>query len=875
MMTGIECPGGRIPQFSFELTTAASQLSKSPMETTGNAAGFAQADGIWSFSTDPLSHVMTTYYSTDPGTKSLVSSILLPTPYTQWMLPSAVQGARRPTAFYYTGLPSPNRDVVRLIDLQTGAMTEIFSEPFGTRPQPLGLGTRPRAAYDPINDSYVILYGDSDVYLSVLDGPAEIVCDTTHLETKSAIAFYDGLVYALAVIGNVASIVVISAETGVEIAVIQEPSAAFAEVDGNQITADAGGVFCYIFAGSDSRSYQVSFDSPPTTASWRLLASELDFYVAGRAPASGQSNSNFLASSMQAMIGPDFQGQWTFIRYAAYDPLAIPVSAVIAGICEEAGETRYDVSGIPESDLVWGYKRTNPASARSNLEPLLTAFSIFIVDEDGFIKFKKYENIGSVATISFAELGQSEDGSEPSDAMPLSRTQEIDLPRTVTVNYIEKDFDYQTASERESRQVTGATEDMQVDVPLALNDGPSEAKKIATQVLYQRHRSQNTRSTKVSRKYAFLSPGDGVTIEYPQGTSRLWRVMSMTDTGALVELNLEPGDAQLFQQTAIGATGYAGQTVAPLPPPTRLQLLDTSILRDEDNNGGLYAAMSGLSDGWPGAELFIGDSDVNLASVGTVANEAVSGFAETALGAWTPGLVDETNLLTVNVGRFELSSISRSALLNGAANIAAIGGPGRWEIIKFQRADDLGSGRYILSGLLRGIRGTEWARGLHRVSDVFVLMGIPGTLRPNFDTGSIGQTKAYRAITKGRNLDSGSSQFYANTAEGLKPFSPDVLRKSVSSNDIVLTWSRRTRLSENWLLGIVPLGEESERWEIDVFSSSAFTTVKRTLTSTTTTVTYSSAQQVLDFGSNQTTLYVRIYQISGQVGRGHVLEATL
>jgi hypothetical protein len=50
-------------------------------------------------------------------------------------------------------------------------------------------------------------------------------------------------------------------------------------------------------------------------------------------------------------------------------------------------------------------------------------------------------------------------------------------------------------------------------------------------------------------------------------------------------------------------------------------------------------------------------------------------------------------------------------------------------------------------------------------------------------------------------------------------------------------------------------------------------TVKRTLTSTTQTVTYSAAQQTTDFGATQPEVLVRVHQMSALVGRGVVKEA--
>jgi hypothetical protein len=286
-----------------------------------------------------------------------------------------------------------------------------------------------------------------------------------------------------------------------------------------------------------------------------------------------------------------------------------------------------------------------------------------------------------------------------------------------------------------------------------------------------------------------------------------------------------------------------------------------------------------MADGWHGAELFVGDDDSSLDSRGTVALTAPMGLTETALGAWTLGVIDETNLLTVSVNQNELTSITQDELLSGTDNVAAIGAPGRWEIIKFQRATATtaglnGSNRYILSGLLRGQRGTEWACSTHVAGDAFVLLSAGGLLHPSLDGGSIGQLKSYRAVSNGRSFESIASQTYASTAEGLECFSPTNLDRNIASGDITLSWVRRTRLSENWLAGVVPLGEVSERYEVDLFTSSGFTTVRRTISCTSASAVYTSAMQSAD-GYVSGPLYVKVYQISDTNGRGHELQATI
>jgi hypothetical protein len=86
---------------------------------------------------------------------------------------------------------------------------------------------------------------------------------------------------------------------------------------------------------------------------------------------------------------------------------------------------------------------------------------------------------------------------------------------------------------------------------------------------------------------------------------------------------------------------------------------------------------------------------------------------------------------------------------------------------------------------------------------------------------------------------------------------------------------RRSRFS-GWRSFVdAVLGETAESYEVDIFSDGTYTTLKRTLTSTTQTVAYTSAQQVTDFGSNQATLYVKIYQLSANVGRCYPLTESI
>jgi hypothetical protein len=95
------------------------------------------------------------------------------------------------------------------------------------------------------------------------------------------------------------------------------------------------------------------------------------------------------------------------------------------------------------------------------------------------------------------------------------------------------------------------------------------------------------------------------------------------------------------------------------------------------------------------------------------------------------------------------------------------------------------------------------------------------------------------------------------------------------AGDITLSWDRRTRLAKNFTNGFVPLGETSESYSIDVFTSNVYTTIARTISSPNQSASYTNAQQVADFGSAQATIYVDVYQISAATGRGTKLRGAV
>jgi hypothetical protein len=113
------------------------------------------------------------------------------------------------------------------------------------------------------------------------------------------------------------------------------------------------------------------------------------------------------------------------------------------------------------------------------------------------------------------------------------------------------------------------------------------------------------------------------------------------------------------------------------------------------------------------------------------------------------------------------------------------------------------------------------------------------------------------------------------------PFAPvhtgQPWRTARSPGDLTIRWTRRSRalVADAWEQVEVPLAEDLESYDVQILDGAA---IKRTLTSSTTSVLYTAAQQTADWGaplSSGQTLAIRIYQLSNRLGRGDPATVTL
>lgn len=381
-------------------------------------------------------------------------------------------------------------------------------------------------------------------------------------------------------------------------------------------------------------------------------------------------------------------------------------------------------------------------------------------------------------------------------------------------------------------------------------------------------------TTLVEVQYQNLEPADVIQLETADGTVLTLLVKAVKESAGKIELECAIATSAA---TKITEVSFPISTPPAFTPQTKGLILDIPAIHpDMDKLGVMWAACPSATGPWNGANLYRDIGSANYSIVDTTGIESIMAVCVDSLSAHTGNLVDVGHSLTVTPIEADLALESTTKeLMFAGTNTAAYGVDGRWEIIRFQNATLNMDGTYTLDNLLRGLYGTEWATGLHAIGDYFVMLEADAVGFFSTTSDVIGIAFDYKAVSYNTDIaDATTISAQSYDAVNLKPYAGCQGKGSRDgSANFAGSWTRRTRVDGGWRSGTdVPLNEATESYEIDVMNGS---TVVRTIASTATNFTYSAADQTTDFGSAQSSITFRIYQISAIVGRGYPYEVTL
>lgn len=434
------------------------------------------------------------------------------------------------------------------------------------------------------------------------------------------------------------------------------------------------------------------------------------------------------------------------------------------------------------------------------------------------------------------------------DAVERSAAAAETVPVALSLRHYDGARDYQAGVQRVMRPGPGRVE-RGVELPAVLEAGAARA--LAGARLQAGWAGRATMTLRCDWSALALAAGAAVSVDDAPG---LWRIEEREWEGMAVRLALRrvPG-AGPGMPGAASSGAIVRQVDAPHGA-THLALAELPPLREGLATAPLIVAAASGGAGWRSAALFVMSGTGEAVPIGPSAPRAVMGVAETALPVGSATLVDGRHVLTVALlaDDMDLFPADEAGLAQGR-NLCLVGR----ELIQFAGVEALGAGRYRLSGLRRGLRGTEWAMAAHEPGEAFLLVEEDRLVEPLTALGGQGEIGAMvevRAVGRGDAVPVAAALTIGG--EAVMPPSPVHLTGQTTAEGWAFGWTRRSRNGWRWASGgDVPLGEESERYAVTVLQGGV---VVRSAESATPQWQYDAAMIAADGMAGQAvTLEVR------------------
>lgn len=574
----------------------------------------------------------------------------------------------------------------------------------------------------------------------------------------------------------------------------------------------------------------------------------------------------------------------------AWDKIYLPrgesapelLSTVLTDLCGRVKYYALDVSQLDASHIVRGYSvGGRQMTAREVIEPLLAINHVDAATIDGKLTFVPRGG-ASVVTLTEADLGATPAGSrEPLPYLTEVFTQSVEIAARITVNYKSSDLAYEQNSQTFARSpdAVASVEHVVLDMPVVLTD--DAAAQLVEVWLNTAWIERVPLEFSLMPEHRLLTPTDVLTLTRGNVTYTARILATDEGEGGVIKAKAVPTDGSTYVSDRVGVTPVRPELGIKLYATSRLGLFDmpgfTSF--DADDGGGVYvmAWPDRPAYEWGGAVVYYSTTEsggyVDVKSIITAPGRGVTATALTAPpSVWT---WDRVASLTVGMTSGVLASAAELDVLNGA-NFAIVGTVATgWEYIQWATAVDNGDGTYTLSDLLRGRKNTDYLGQQARGSglEFFVVDPDLMTRRPAFEGYEL--ERFYKVATIGR-TSSPPALGFTYQGEDLKP--PAGVSGAATrdgSNNLTVTWLRRSRFASPWVSVEPPLGEDSEAYEVDILDAPGGTVLRTIAGLATSSASYTAAEQTTDGLTPGDPVDLVIYQLSAKVGRGFAREVTL
>ena len=514
--------------------------------------------------------------------------------------------------------------------------------------------------------------------------------------------------------------------------------------------------------------------------------------------------------------------------------------------------------GLPRpalDGLIDGFLMHGLHAPRDALDGLCDLAGYDLVASSGQLRFVAGHE-EPVAHLTADDLVPDNDGK----LLAIRRAQDSDLPREVKLTFADTDNLYRSASVS-SRRIEGQTQRKSLsETGLILSRGA--AQRFADHWLERRWTMRETAEARLRPGLVALEVGDVIMIDVGYG-ARLWQITRINDQ---IERSVELRSVRRAIDVIAGAPAVLQASVPPLIPSAPALIVFSPPIALADPAPLLVAAA--YAKPWSGGyDIRRGRTqDADEESVATIEAPATIGTLNASLAPGPLWRFDRTNTIDVTLSGGTLVSVSEASAL-AASTLAAIGSQATgWEIIAYASAELLGERRYRLTGLLRGLGGSEaMARRALPAGAQFI--ALDGAVTPlTSDTQDMGALTHWRAGADETLID----VMAAPQADALRPLAPVHPRIQRQEDGLAIAFIRRTRINgDGWEGADVPLGEDVERYRVSILDDAGI--VLNHIETERPSCLYQN--EISDFGMPQTRLRVRIVQLSRVAGDGAACDA--
>ena len=365
------------------------------------------------------------------------------------------------------------------------------------------------------------------------------------------------------------------------------------------------------------------------------------------------------------------RGHWLTGRLGA-----VALQDVISEICEDAGLSEFDLTGV--TGLVSGFIIDRPMRARDALSPLIDASDLVVSEQEGKVHFATLSSL-PVTAISSDDLIAQEGG-------PIRFILDDNMAslRDVRLTFIDAARDYQLATISARNALAETVRIAELQAPLVMDI--SQANLIVENALAMSEPSRRAASLSMPIESA-PAAGDIVTLSETDG---LWQV-GRVRLGLQADLELVALPNLLSDPVVTGGTPMVTSDPKWISEPVALAF-------DLPGTDGLQ--VGALLDPFRTSQFSFEDSE-------TTASAPVKlGALLSSLRFAPPVIWDRSNSIYIYMPNGAGFSATEQEVLNGK-NRFAIETETGWEIIGAVEVSLIGDQTYRLSALLRGLNNSD------------------------------------------------------------------------------------------------------------------------------------------------------------------------